>query len=669
MKFTQGLILLAISLLILGCNKEDDSTEKPQVFASTATLSSQTGVTLSGNFKANGFTIHDVGFKYSPQEDFGFSRTLEATAQADGSFSAQLATGLEKDVEYYFKAFAKSETETFYSGTKSFISTGSVDPQLEGISPETGHIDDTLTLHGNYLKDRDYSTKVYLGTAEARITRLTDTLIKCIVPAELAQRESTVKVKIGDRETTYDAFTLYSPTLTGFTPATAAIRDTVTIVGDHFDTVTGRNQVFFGSTPAQVVETSRTTIKVIVPDAITSSTESIKVISQSQETIFDSPFQLKMPELHFIPSEVNVRQELTIEGAYFHPILQENKITIEGIEVSLLGGDTQHVSTRMPIGPFPRRMAKVTLTMLDMSVTYDIDLTIKDKWVMVKDDLPFRFGRGPKNSVVIDNTAYVIAPEIEYNIEDPEFYLWKFNASDYSWQKVNTTLPEAGFHTSGILQGVGNALYYYAANDTNAFYKYNVLQNTWIKLASFPGPRRDYPSYFTIKDDIYIGLGADIMPYTPIVYRDFYKYNTATGQWSEISQIPFDGLGGYRRTCMASFVINNIAYLAGGATNTGDTDAYSYNPALDRWARIADFPTANHGSNGFAINGVGYVIGGLYVAGSAHPSHSRTYKPHEDKWEQGESIIEGRQWHFAFVLDGKGYIGGALSGHRGRFWV
>ena len=81
-------------------------------------------------------------------------------------------------------------------------------------------------------------------------------------------------------------------------------------------------------------------------------------------------------------------------------------------------------------------------------------------------------------------------------------------------------------------------------------------------------------------------------------------------KWNQISDLPFDIWGGHRRTGMASFVINNIAYLAGGAYNTGDIDAWSYSSNSDSWEQIADFPVINKESVGFQINGLGYVTGG-----------------------------------------------------------
>ena len=102
------------------------------------------------------------------------------------------------------------------------------------------------------------------------------------------------------------------------------------------------------------------------------------------------------PEITFVQENVNVKQDITIQGVYFHPILNKNNITIENIEINIASGNTENLYTKIPLGPFPRRKAIVKLTLLDLIIEYKVELNIIDKWVMVSDNLPFRFRRGPK---------------------------------------------------------------------------------------------------------------------------------------------------------------------------------------------------------------------------------------------------------------------------------
>src|SRR5699024_5519636 len=100
--------------------------------------------------------------------------------------------------------------------------------------------------------------------------------------------------------------------------------------------------------------------------------------------------QLIPPEITFVQENVNVNQDITIQGTNFHPVLNKNKITFEDIEVNLTSGNTESFYTKIPLGPFPRRKAIVKLTLLDLIIEYKVELNIMDKWVMVSENLPFR---------------------------------------------------------------------------------------------------------------------------------------------------------------------------------------------------------------------------------------------------------------------------------------
>lgn len=531
------------------------------------------------------------------------------------------------------------------------------EPTIEIIDPIIGVIGDTLSINGNHFDIVNARNKVLFGNVQSIVIESNRENIKVVVPDNMESPTEQVQLNAQLQDVTYEAaFQLAAPKINAVSPLNATFRDEITITGDNFDFEITRNKVYFGNIEATITHADKNTLRVIVPDDLESSSEPIKVVAQLQEVVYGENFQLKSPEISFVQENVNVNQDITIQGSYFHPVLNRNNITIENIQVNLSSGSTESLNTKIPLGPFPRRKAIVRLSLLDLLVEYEVELNIIDKWVMVSESLPFRYRRGPKNAVVVNNSAYILARERD-NYTDDSIYLWKFNSIDLSWEKVSTTVPDHGTFASGILETNGSEIFYYTSNASNEFWKYSIENNSWSKLSDFPGPRRDYPAHFSIGNDIYIGGGTDILPYTPISYKDFFRYNTLTGEWNQISNLPFDIWGGYRRTGMASFVINDIAYLAGGANNTGDIDAWSYNPNLDLWEQIADFPMANRESAGFQINGLGYVVGGGPVGGS-RLDKSWVYSPSSNLWEESYSIIQGRGWHFSFVINNKAYIGG-----------
>lgn len=738
------LILFFIAFIVNSCSSDDDEVipeiEEPEVQTFDALLGNKGGVHFSGQFSSNGNNISEAGFEYGEDSTFNAKSVILVEPTPENHLRYFLASGLDQNAQYYYRAFVKSSNKIYTGEPDSFISEGSIVPEIDSLSQEFAHLADTVKVFGRNFRDPNHETNLEMGYSLAEIISLNDTVIEFVVPTFMSNVTNDVRVKIDDRVASYSEITLYKPTIEKIEPIVALIGDTLEVVGNHFDfandrnkisfgrststvikserkkiqvvvpftlenvsdsitlrsqlqevgypvffslgkpkinsitplnatfreeiTIKGenfdydksRNKVYFGEVEAVITYADKNTLKVLVPDDLQESVEDIKVFAQLQSATFEDQFQLLPPEINFINKDIHAGQNISIEGKNFHPIFSRNKVTIEAIPVNVTSGNSEVLETKIPLGPFPRRKAKVKVSLLDIEVEYEVDLNIIDKWVMLSDSLPFRFRRGPNNAVVVNNEAYILAKEKD-NFVDDKLFLWKFNSSDYSWEKINNEIPEHATVPSGILETNGDEIFYYTANNSNDFYKYVIEDNKWVKMSKFPGNRRDYSAHFTVGKDIFIGLGTDLKPYTPVNYTDFYKFNSQTNEWSQISALPLDIWGGRRRTGMASFVINDIAYLAGGADNTGDYDAWSYYPESDTWRQIADFPITNHEGVGFQLNDLGYVTGGAPVGGS-RLNRSWVYLPSTDTWEEGDSIIEGRGWHFSFVLNGKAYIGG-----------
>jgi N-acetylneuraminic acid mutarotase len=649
--------LLTISILLsffISCNSDDENnpeTSMPEVFTLNAMIGTNGGVNLSGNYISNGHIISEQGFEYSVDSLFNNRVILNSESNSNNDIEFFLVNGIEEGVKYFYKAFVKTSGEQFYGNTKSFISDGGVRPEIHSISDDFGHIADTLEIYGKYFKDDHHQTFLDFSEINGEIIALNDTIIKCKVPTSINNVINNIRVRINNREGTYSSFTLLEPQITSISPLNATFGDELTITGDHFDFEMSRNKVYFGNIEADITYADKNTLIVIVPNNLESSSEPIKVIAQLQEVVFGDNFQLIPPEINFVPHEVYAHQDITIQGAFFHPILNRNTITIENIEVNVTSGDTENLNTKIPLGPFPRRKAIVKIQLLDLIVEYEIELNILDKWVMVSDNLPFRFYRSVNNAIVAQNQAFVIAPSLD--IFDDTHYLWKFNPVDFSWEQSTIPFTMKG---SAVSVSNGNKVYVYNAENNNGFWEYNPMTQQWNQLTAYPGSRRDYPTHFSINGDIYIGMGADFEPYTSIKYGDFYKYSPTTNSWSQIADFTYQNY--FLRTETSTFTINNIAYVGNGATNTGMVDYWSYHPNTDEWIRIANFNDSRRYTASFELNGYGYVTGGRPTGGSNTKDCWR-YEPLLDSWKQMDDIghIE-RGGHFSFSLNGRAYVGG-----------
>ena len=661
MKKTIALCLLIISLWSCSDDEEEifGSKKEIEVITSRAVIGSEGGVTFYGSYKANGDKIIETGFEYTEETTFYNNQVFLITEdKSQTNLEYFVATGMEKDVVYYFRSFVRSDKDRIFGETLSFKSTGGAPPVIESISKEMAYLGDTLEVKGQYFKDTKFQTKVKLGDAEAPILFLSDTLIRCIIPHHMSSFQSDLIVKLGDRESSFSKLTLFTPVIDKMEPLFGIIGDTITLQGNHFDKVLERNKVLFGDVEAQIIEASRKEIKAIVPLDIEKGIETVKVKAQAQEIPFQDSFNLEIPAFKISLNSVTANQELLIEGINFHPQLDKNIIRFESVEADLISGDRSNLQIKVPLGPYPRRKAVLELQVLDMQIAYEIDLTILDKWVMVADDLPFR--SQINNAVVAKNRAFVIAQPDIFLPEEAEiiYYLYEFNTEDYSWEKSDIPFS---LDSGSVMESNNEKIYVYSGLQGNGFWEGDPITGVWTQKEAFPGEKRSGATHFSINGDIYIGLGAGYEPYSPITYGDFYKYSSATEAWTEIAPFTFETY--FPRIFTSSFTINGIGYFGNGASNSGMVNFWSYHPDQDQWIRVADFSGPRGRTASFELDNYGYVT--TYN----EQMECWKYDQSSDQWIRVEDLGHlQRSRHFSFSINGKAYSGGGrVSSSRGGY--
>ncbi|HHC79973.1 MAG TPA: hypothetical protein ENK46_08820 [Flavobacteriia bacterium] len=635
------------------CTKDVGGTRPyPRVQTLEVTNISESGAVFNATISNDGnLQIIEHGFVWGNREDLTISNANKRVLTnniTNNEFSAEILTTLTKDQLFFVRAYLKTDQYLVYGKPVTFVSLGSTPVVFDSFSPRVGKWGDTIHLKGKYFSFRREENNVRFKDLESRVLSSTDSTITCIVPRDLNDQRVPIYIEVANEVVkSREDFELLLPRITAITPIMGTFRDTITISGENFSRQSFDNQIYFGNIRATVVTSNANTIKVLVPDDLESSSEAIKVISDSHEATYDTNFSLMPPVITFVAQGIFANNEATIQVNNFHPILSKNIVTIEDIESQIISGGDGTYTVKVPWGPFPRRKAKIKIQVLDLISEYEFDVDILDKWIMVADNLPFNFNGNLNNAVVAQGTAYIIAKSRDFF--NNTYYLWKFNSSDLSWRRNTLPFTIDEYWGRGVFESDGTNLFVYLPNDANDFWKYDPLANTWTKKSSFIGNKRGGATHFSIDGNIYIGLGIDFISYPSIDYSDFYKYNPANDQWARVSDVPIS-----RRLFTASFVINGIGYFTGGAMSSGDTDAWSYNPITDTWARIADNPYAfSSGNTGFSLGGFGYVIGSGY-----NNIESWKYDPVSNVWQQSYNIGKSRRDNFVFSLNGKAYIGG-----------
>lgn len=150
-------------------------------------------------------------------------------------------------------------------------------------------------------------------------------------------------------------------------------------------------------------------------------------------------------------------------------------------------------------------------------------------------------------------------------------------------------------------------------------------ENTWTRVADFPGVARSAAVTFVIDSFAYVGLGWD----GSNALKDMYRYSPHLNRWDSIANYP--GSGG-RQGFGTS--VNGKGYVAAGTDGINwHDDFWEYNPANDTWTRINNFPVGKR-SNGPSISMDSLLFMGLGINGTNRKKDFWSYNPALNKWTQ-----------------------------------
>lgn len=636
-------------LILLGCSENEEIKHlKTTIVTLEVDVPSVGGAVFSGELSGHEL-VEDHGFIYSDDSTFASYKTLYLSIgapQRSGLYKYEIATGLEKDKVYFFKAFIVSKGMIAYGVTKSFLSNGSLPPKIESIFPDKGYIGSRVTIKGEHLNwGISYYTRVFLGEVEVNPIVKTDTIITFIVPEYIKDSQFPITVTVFDNEAEGGPFTLYAPEINEIEPASATYRDIVTLKGLHFDTIPERNLLLLGNEKAVVISSTRTEIKFVVPDEFRSDRGLITLQSQVQEITFSDYFFLKQPVIESFAGCTEVLAEFELIGENFHPNPHQNHVYFGDTEAEVLSGDTKKLVVTVPYGPFPDAKTKVRVRIAETSVVNSNEICIQDPWVMVTDQLPFTYYSNI-GSFTTEDRAYVFSNE----------KLWIYNPDDTKWK--GEEIPFSNTYGVGSSTYNGQKAYVYNSDYNNNFWEYNPQNSQWIKKADFPGHIRSVAAMFSIGNNVFLGVGQYSSGLSQSPLHDFYKYDPVKNQWVEIQSLVTDQYSG--RIRMSSFVIGDNAYLAGGALNSGHYGAWKFDGLTEKWEPIADMPEVVSYTASFVYKGKGYIstAGGLGVSGK----ECYQYDPKTNRWELFYPVGPlGRYNGFAFTLRGIPYVGGGYQ--------
>ncbi len=475
-------------------------------------------------------------------------------------------------------------------------------PELHAITPLKGSFDDTISVSGkNFSSDTQLNT-VLFNNVSAQVVYASPGLLKVLVPPALTVKTSLIKVLSGGKTFEYNqAFELNSFNITGISPDTAfKPNEIITILGENFSPSLTNNRVWIGTLRAEVVEATTKYIKVILPNGIiptynmsTFGKYSIQVtvadltkIGPGLEVCWRSTWTRKKvfpgnPRIAAVAFSLNNKgyfgtgvvgnernQTLLNDFWEYDPASDTWTKIADFPGIARAGATAFTANNRAYVGLGSNRFYQ--------SSDYPDKDHFKDfysfnpntkTWTKVA-DFP-GVGRHSALGFAIDNNGYVGTGWLGTNTPTGEAQsandIWRYNSSSNTWSEERQFIK----HTSSAV-GVsfkGEAYVY----DFDAMYK--LTGNGWVQQEA-PKTYASQNAAFAIKDNIYIGLG---FKNRSIGTSELWEYNPATKKSVNRDISP------YAMHSVSSFVINNKAYVVGGASfGTFLITVWEFDPSLPK---------------------------------------------------------------------------------------
>ncbi|MFS4455392.1 IPT/TIG domain-containing protein [Maribacter sp. 2304DJ31-5] len=649
-------LFLVFTTLFLSCSEDSSEKEVPQPEAKEETeeifdllnFDLEVEVFEDGGImlEASATNIDDAevtehGFLLSQFEnpDFNNSQKFESDEIQGKKFLLTIDKDLDFNKEYFIVAYVKIGETYEYTSIKSFVSTGSKAPIIGQI--DQAHIGDTLRIKGSNFSSISNKIKVLFDEEVGSVLESSDTLVKCIVPETLKRFNPKITLELYNKSDSFEDFSLFTPIIENISQEMVSIGDTLTVYGKHFDFENNRNTIIIEEKQSEILFSSKDSITFVLPQSLSKSTNSLKLITQLQEVSSGVSFAINAPIIEQAPSSFYANETIEIVGDEFSPILEDNIVWFDDNRAEILAASKNKLTVKVPIGPYEDRNPMLRMELMDQEFQYSEELTLIDVWLFYKE---LDYNSYYQNFVNKDNIAYIFE-EDDHNARfsvkrlDSELNILSTFYVDYPRTSMKDEYYSILYNAES-----DRVFFYFAEEEEHNFYEFLPNSQTFVERAEYPDTARKSPTVFNIENLVYLGLGRyPETNYYPEyeLFSHFWSYDDSEDTWNPIANF----LGNSNRLLTSTFVIDNEAYVGNGATSTGHYDFWKFNPVSDEWIRIANFPDIRNNTTAFEYNGNGYVFFGGFLSSS---DGEFKYVPSLDDWIELERQNETQfQYHGA----------------------
>ena len=659
-RFLGVAILFALPLFFITCDEKDEVTPRPYPSVKTHPVNEITSeaVTFDGELVSLSDGVIDHGFYISQSStfpSFGTEKVSLGAASKTGLFKGTLDQGMQEDIEYYARAYAKSKSHEVLGNVVKFKSLGSKAPELFSISPATGTWGDQIVLKGTRFTTTAGRVIVKFDDIAASVQSVTKDSIVCIVPASLHNGPSTISVSVfGNVSKLVDAFQLKKPEVNSVTPQKAYPGTQVVITGKYFRIP--KSEVLFGDVPAVVTKSTATQIEFTVPKTPQVGAVNFTVKAGTGNIFTTVPFEIFNPTVtDFSPKVATYRNTITITGQSLNPDSEVTRVKFGNVEAPVISITSTEIKVNVP-----DNLAGQTNV---LSVTTEAGTTVFDE--LFRLFAPQITSVLPSDPLIVGDTEITISGNyfaytgnvvtlgdklLSVQSEDPTKIVADSYGNTFTEHNLDLTVTTSGqsvtidnaFYCEWInrpspqqLNGsktsllINNELYFIAIG--GSFFHYDQQENIWNSRESAPVFGYDQFT-FSVNGKGYVGGGTYNGAQRS---KEFYEYDPSTNQWTRNNDVPFDEPS-------FGFDVNNIAYTV---TSTGVV--WRYNTTLDSWIEMNNVAQNLVPNKGFIHNFEFY--------GLTSQNHLVKYDQESDSWQQLAAFPDSPST-FLFALNGRLYF-------------
>lgn len=425
------------------------------------------------------------------------------------------------------------------------------------------------------------------------------------------------------KEVTFTSLGSSAPDISGFFPKTGNLNDTLYIVGSNFSYITDNNKVYIDNFQSNVIYSVQDTLIAIVPNKLNVKLSTISVSLFGNETKSTEKFNLIPPILSDFEDKTGTfGSSITISGNNFLSNPSSLKVYFGDYTAEISEISNTSITVNVP-DSLDVRLCNIEVQMNNLHATstdsFKLDsLVLNDfspKTILTGEKLTLNgnnFSPIPDNNIV--QIGGIPTEVVNASLNELEVIVPLQDKGIYPDRNVNISVEVIG--------------------KSESFNETILINDSWFRLADFPGSKTNYANCFIANNTAYVGLNDT---------KELWQFNPDTYQWTKMNDFP-----GVSRSTGSGFRIDNKIYFGTGLSDRQDlTDFWSYNISANSWEQLTDISfDARHGATGYTVNDNGYISGGVIYSFASYPhpfEDTWEYNPTTDTWEEKSSFGE-LQW-------------------------